>query len=536
MSQIKFLDSYASIGKWWDKDPDHPWTVERMLKDMERCQIHGALIYSNLAKELQPSVGNEEVIRVCEKHPRLIPAWVVLPDQCGDVPKTAQLIREIKDKNVKAVKIFPRLHRYPVDERTLGNLFRALEEAEIPLMIDNGEANTDFVQISWQEVGWICQNYPNLKVILHSVRWEATRSLLPILKEFPNLFVEFSNYQANRIIDFLVEQVGADQLLFGTQMMLKSPGAAKAFIDYADISEQDRRKIAGENLIRILKLEQIPEDYPDDRTDDKILIKARRGEPIDDMEVIDSHAHHYPKNHFDNAIAFMPKSDAAGIVERNRCIGVNITCSSPWVGIWSDWEMGNLNTRDAIKELPDEFIGYAVFDPRYVNDWESELKKCYEKWGMKGMKPYFPRNHIPYNDPVYNRWYEYGNRKRLFALMHWSDNFDQEMDDLARRFPEISFLLAHSGMSYERAKRHIRLAKKFKNIHLEITYTAVTNGIIEYMVDQVGASRVIYGSDAAMRDPIPQFGWVAYADISEEEKRLILGKNMRKIIDRVLLK
>ena len=65
----------------------------------------------------------------------------------------------------------------------------------------------------------------------------------------------------------------------------------------------------------------------------------------------------------------------------------------------------------------------------------------------------------------------------------------------------------------------------------EITYTAVTNGIIEYMVREVGSEKVIYGSDTAMRDPFPQFGWVVYADISEQDKRNILGRNMRKIIN-----
>ena len=69
----------------------------------------------------------------------------------------------------------------------------------------------------------------------------------------------------------------------------------------------------------------------------------------------------------------------------------------------------------------------------------------------------------------------------------------------------------------------------------EITFTSVTNGTIEWMVQQVGSERVIYGSDAPMRDPFPQFGWVAYADISEEDKRNILGRNMQKIIAAVRL-
>jgi len=531
--QMKYIDCHATIGKWSTKDKDHPWTVETMLKDMERCCIHGALIFSNLAKELTPSFGNRQVAEICEQYHRLIPGWVAIPDQCGDYLSANIFVQKMLDKKIRAVKIFPKLHNYLPDERTIGKLLDAMEEAGLPLIVDRGENDPLKVQIEWQELGEICQRNPQLKLLLHNVRWQGSRMLMPLLEEFPNLHIEFSAYQANRIIEFLVDKIGSDQLLFGTGMMEKSPGAAKAFLDYADISEKDRRKIASENLIKLLKLETIPDEYAEHHTTDIILQTARKSQPINDMEVIDSHAHHNLKGYDDNLVVFMPKPDAAGIIERNRRIGVNITCSSPWIGIWSsESEVGNLSTRDAIKEFPDEFIGYATFDPRYVKDWKNELKRAYEEYGMLGMKPYFPRTNIPYNDPLYKPWYQYGNKHRLFALMHMSDNFTKEMEDLAKKYPEISFLLAHSGWSYEVAKKHIKLAKKFSNVFCEITFTSVTNGIIEYMVKEIGSERVIYGSDSAMRDPIPQFGWVVYADISEVEKRNILGRNMRKIIDR----
>ncbi len=91
-------------------------------------------------------------------------------------------------------------------------------------------------------------------------------------------------------------------------------------------------------------------------------------------------------------------------------------------------------------------------------------------------------------------------------------------------------------MTYETMKKHVELARKFKNVFCEITYTSVTNAVIEHMVREIGSEKVIYGSDTAMRDPIPQFGWLAYADISESDKRNILGRNMRKIIDRCFSK
>ncbi|MDZ7264404.1 MAG: amidohydrolase family protein [candidate division KSB1 bacterium] len=532
MPTIKYVDCFAAIDKWAGKDPAAPWTVEKMLADMERCRIHAALVYSNFAKELHPSLGNQHVLDVCREHPRLIPCWVALPHHAEEAAIGSRFVQTMVDSGVKAVKLFPRMHRYLLDEASVGSLLAALQEAEIPVIFDRGEHEVAQQQIEWEAIAPLCSRYPKLNVILHSVRWEATRYLIPLLQQCPNLYVEFSNHQGNRIIELLVEKVGADQLLFGTQMMEKSPGAAKLLIEYGEIDEQQRYQIAGGNLLRLLRLEQIPADYPDDHPSDAILQTVRRRLPIEDMEVIDAHAHIAEKGHSDNVIAVMPQSDAAGVVDRNRRLGVAITCVSSWTGIWSDARRGNEVTYQAMKDFPGQIIGYATIHPNEVQDWATELKHWHETCGLKGLKPYYPRHRIPYNDPRYEPWFSYGHRHRLFALMHFSDNFVVEMEEIAAKYPDLFFLLAHTGMSYETARKHIQLAKKFNNVFCEITYTAVTNGIIEFLVQEIGSEKVIYGSDAAMRDPCPQLGWVAYADITENDKRNILGRNMRKIIDR----
>jgi len=532
MGQLKYLDCYAAVGKWTGKDIEAPWTIEQMLSDMERCRIHGALVYSHLSRELQPSVGNQLVLEICDRNPRLFPCWVVLPHYCHEAPPGPKLVQAMLENGVRAAKLFPHLHRFSLKDPDLELLLHSLEEAGLPAIFDRGEHELEAQQIDWEEIPWLCTKFPRLNVILHGVRWEATRYLVPLMKRFPHLYCEFSNHQGNRIIEFLVQEIGAEQLLFGTQMMQKSPGAAKAFLDYANISDADRKKIAHENLARLLKLEQLPADYPEDLSTDKILLRVRAAEPIDDMEVIDCHAHISEKGHSDIVIAPMPEADAAGLVDRNKRIGVDIACVSSWTGIWNDYERGNEIVFQAIQDFPNQIIGYATLDPNYVLHWDLEIKRCHQAYGMKGMKPYFPRNKVPYNDRRYEPWFNYGNQHHLFALMHFSENFVKEMEDLAGKYAEISFLLAHSGMSYETARKHIALAKQFSNIFLEITYTAVTNGVIEYMVREVGSERVLYGSDSVMRDPIPQFGWLAYANITEAEKRNIFGNNMRRIINR----
>ena len=110
------------------------------------------------------------------------------------------------------------------------------------------------------------------------------------------------------------------------------------------------------------------------------------------------------------------------------------------------------------------------------------------------------------------------------------------MNDIAPKYPNMSFLLAHSGASFPDARLAIEAALNNPNVYLEITLTSVTYRVIEFMVKHVGADRVLFGTDQPMRDPIPQFGWMAYSHCTFEEKKKMFGLNMQKIIRRVKAK
>jgi predicted TIM-barrel fold metal-dependent hydrolase len=536
MNNIKYFNCHATIGKYEGKDPAAPWTTEDLLAEMDRCQIHGALVYSHLAATVNPEVGNPMVTETCKKHSGLFPCWVTLPHHSGEYLrlKPKELLLHMEENTVRTIKLFPRSSKFRVDQNTLGQLLNLMQEAELLLIFDRGEYEND-VQIEWQELEWLCENFPRLPVLLHKVRWESTRTILPIAERFQNLYFEFSNYQGNRMLEFWCNKIGHERLLFGTQSPQKSMGAARAYIDYSDLTADQRIAIAGENLLKLLKLDETNPNHPHKEIGDKILIKARSGSPINDMTVIDAHAHITHKGGKGASMVVMNQADAKGVVERNRRIGVNKTCVSAWTAIWGDYELGNKDTIQAKKDFPNEIIGYVALDPNYVTDWKKECNYYHQEHQFPGMKPYFPKMGIPYNHAWFDPWWEYGNEHHLFALMHPSDNFQAEIEELANKYPNISFLLAHSGWTWKTVRTHVELAEQFPNCFLELTFTSVLNGSIEYMVKEVGSERVLYGSDAPMRDPYPQFGWVAYADISERDKRNILGRNMEKIIKKVTI-
>jgi predicted TIM-barrel fold metal-dependent hydrolase len=106
-----------------------------------------------------------------------------------------------------------------------------------------------------------------------------------------------------------------------------------------------------------------------------------------------------------------------------------------------------------------------------------------------------------------------------------------ELSELARRHPDVSFIAAHTGADWEIGIRAIR---DCKNVFAELCGSDPTAGFTEMAIRELGAERVLYGSDAGGRSFASQLGKVLGADIPESAKRLILGENTKRLLMPIL--
>jgi predicted TIM-barrel fold metal-dependent hydrolase len=98
---------------------------------------------------------------------------------------------------------------------------------------------------------------------------------------------------------------------------------------------------------------------------------------------------------------------------------------------------------------------------------------------------------------------------------------------IAQRYPEVQFVCVHTGGDWERG---IRIIRDTKNISAEIAGSNPTAGFVEMAVRELGAERVIYGSDVGGRSFASQLAKVLGADIPDSAKELILGGNLRRLL------
>lgn len=102
-----------------------------------------------------------------------------------------------------------------------------------------------------------------------------------------------------------------------------------------------------------------------------------------------------------------------------------------------------------------------------------------------------------------------------------------ELAQLAAKFPDQKFLCAHAGGEWEQG---IRAVQDSPNILVETSGFDATAGFIEMAVRELGAERIVFGTHLPSRSLGTELGKVIGANITEDEKRLILGENYRKLV------
>ena len=251
------------------------------------------------------------------------------------------------------------------------------------------------------------------------------------------------------------------------------------------------------------------------------------GKMIDNEIVIDAHMHIDFYNKF-----FMPSPDTPSIIANAKRLGIRKLYGSSLLAIRNDAIAGNANVIQTHKSHPGMFEPYLVVKPNYPEETISIIELA-NKYSINQFKLHDDGNGYPYDHKNYFPLYEHCNEHRSVILFHTYGNMHiNPIRNIAAQFRSIKILLAHSGIVDESS--YYDAAREHENIHLETCNSLAWYGLIERMVDRVGADRILWGTDMPFMSPDQQIGRVLFARISDEDKRKILGQNALTLFDSAL--
>jgi uncharacterized protein len=199
----------------------------------------------------------------------------------------------------------------------------------------------------------------------------------------------------------------------------------------------------------------------------------------------------------------------------------------------------NDDVLEAVRARPDRTFGFVYLNPKYTEVSLAEMDRCVRDGPMIGVKLWYAMHcNAPQLDPIARRAAELG----IPVLQHtWlinggnkpGESTPMELAELAARHPKTTFLCAHTGGDWERGIRAIR---PLPNIYADICGGEPSAGFVELAVAELGAERVLYGSDAGGRSYATQLAKVLDANVPDSAKRLILAGNARRLLEPILKK
>ena len=157
---------------------------------------------------------------------------------------------------------------------------------------------------------------------------------------------------------------------------------------------------------------------------------------------------------------------------------------------------------------PGRVRGYVAVNPNFTAHAEREIRRGIGA-GMIGVKLAASRRaDDPLLDPIAGRAREYRvpvlhhiwqHRRRDWPGQEASDAV--ELCSLARRYPEVHFILAHIGGGGDWL-HSLRAARGVGNVLVDLSGSGVDGGMLEACLDAVGVERMLWGCDLTI-----ETGW-----------------------------
>ncbi len=522
--KIEFFDAFSTVGRCLLTSEGGPHTVRELLDDMDRSGIEQALVIDSLSREQHPSPGNERILEIVAAHPRLHPAWALIPHGAREETESPnEIVERLRHNQVGGVFLFPTQYNFSLLDWVVDDALEPLAAAGVPIFINyNDSRQKSMDSCRWEELIELCRRFPALPVVLSEYRLRRTnRMLYKALDACSNLHLELSGYWLYRGVEHLVKNWGAERFIFASNWPHLNHACTAATVAMADIKTEDKRLIAAGNLRRLIHW--CKPQYPEVKLpppSDGYQRFAQTGIRPRDMTFLDCHGHlggYSPEYHIPEA------SVEETVVDMDR-MGVKKVFAFSFTVVNSDECFGNDEVAAAVARYPERFIGFAGINPHRGRDSIlSELHRC-RNMGLSGIKLIPQYQKYPPQDALIDLCCKWADENGWYILNH-SWGTPDYLESLLSKYKSAFFITGHADFSCA------SLAKEYDHLWI-CTCPVHRPRDIERLVKAAGANRVMFGSDLQDLPISWGMGPVLQSELSASNKKKILHDNMKELLDR----
>lgn len=176
------------------------------------------------------------------------------------------------------------------------------------------------------------------------------------------------------------------------------------------------------------------------------------------------------------------------------------------------------------------FVGCALVNPHFGDDAVGELERAVKEWGFRAAK-LMPTLHAinligSLAHPMMRKAQELGIPVTIHSA--GSPAHPLEIGVLAEAFPDVPVIMDHMGYrNYLGAA--LAAAKRAANLYL-MTTAVMEPHCIREAVREIGADRVVFGSNGPAVRPATQILVIKQAELAPDDERKVLGDNAARLL------
>lgn len=176
--------------------------------------------------------------------------------------------------------------------------------------------------------------------------------------------------------------------------------------------------------------------------------------------------------------------------------------------------------------------GFAYLNPRHGEAALDELRRSIDL-GFVGVKLWTATlADDPLNFPIFEAAIENSMPVLLHTFdktvgQHPHESRAHNVAAAAERYPECTFIMAHISGKFIIGSG---AAQPHPNLYVDICGSFGERGMVDHAVKTLGARRVLFGTDMPASDIYHNLGKVLGANLTADERELILWKNAQKIL------
>ncbi len=256
-------------------------------------------------------------------------------------------------------------------------------------------------------------------------------------------------------------------------------------------------------------------------TTSRIRDCVQRGRPIDHVPVVDFHTH-LGASH---AFYLVPRARTDQVMALFDRVGIDHAVTFGFATS-SDHTAGNAVAYDAADAAPDRLTPLVRLHAAFPQDWPGLIEHG-TAHGARGLKMAAAYQGTPEPDIPWHDAFELVKDRNWIVLNH--ARHPDRLSEYAEAYPGLTFIIGHGSLRY--AEQICR----YDNVYLCLCahWALAPRLTMQDYLDALPLHKLLMGSDALDVDPGTAIGPIAYADIDEHAKEMILGGNAVALMRRL---